>query len=280
MDRFGSLVVIYPTPYKGGEVILRHEDHEWKIDAKVLTPSQTSPSLAYVAFHSDVEHEVLKVTTGRRVTVTYDLYLVDPPWKFGAPAAARAQSVSSFQAALQKLLESPEFLPEGGILGFGLSNHYPFDFETELQEMASYLKGEDAHVYRICRELGLQPSLRAIYDDDRVSWGCEGFDGIMLDEIVQDICPDCEGGRKIYGSALVGTLGGIPVNKGEDVGPIDPESEEYPDPDPELITWISPLNKLNQLEGNSSAYERDGIFSYINPCIIARIAAACDRVDY
>ena len=245
------MVIYYPTPYKGGEVVLRHEGHEWKIDTKVLTASQTSPSLAYVAFHSDVEHEVLKVTIGRRVTVTYDLYLVDPPWKFGAPAAARAQSVSSFHVTLRKLLESPEFLPEGGMLGFGLANRYPFDFETELQEMASCLKGEDADVYRTCRELGLQPSLRAIYDDDRVSWDREKFDGIMLDEIVQDICPDFEGGRNIYGSALVETLGGIPVNKGEDVSLIDPESEEYPDP--ELITWISPLNKLNQLEGTNGS---------------------------
>ena len=267
-------MVIYPTPYKGGELVLRHEGHERKINAKVLTASQTSPSLAYVAFHSNVEHEVPKVTTGRRVTVTYNLYLVDPPWKSGAPTVARAQSVPSFQATLQKLLESPEFLPEGGMLGFGLANHYPFDFKTELQEMESYLKGEDAHVYQICRELRLQPSLRAIYDDDRISWDREEFDGIMLDEIVQDIRPDYEGGgRKSYGSALV-EMGGVPVNKGEDV---DPESEEYSAP--EFITWISPLNKLNELEGTITAYDRDGIFSYINPCIIVCIAAAYDRVD-
>jgi len=70
----GSLVVIYPTAHEGGELVLRHGDHEWKFDANSLTASQSSPSLAYVAFYSDLEHEVLEVTSGRQVTVTYNLY--------------------------------------------------------------------------------------------------------------------------------------------------------------------------------------------------------------
>ena len=61
----GSLVIIYPTAHEGGELVLRHKDHdsEWKFDTNSLTASQSSPSLAYVAFYSDIEHEVLKVTS-------------------------------------------------------------------------------------------------------------------------------------------------------------------------------------------------------------------------
>ena len=127
-------MVIYPTPYKGGELVLSHEGHEWKIDARVLTASQPPPSLAYVAFYSDIEHEVLKVTTGH-VTVTYNLYLVDPSWKeAGAPAITRnGQNASNFQGTLLELLKIPEFLPEGGILGFGLTSYYLFTPETNLQ---------------------------------------------------------------------------------------------------------------------------------------------------
>ena len=77
-DTFGSLAVVYPTPHEGGELVLRHKGHEWKFDAKALTASQSSPSLACVAFCSDIEYEVLKVTAGRRITVTFNLYLVDP----------------------------------------------------------------------------------------------------------------------------------------------------------------------------------------------------------
>src|SRR6202042_3226946 len=34
-----------------------------------------SPSIAYIAFYSDVEHEVLKVTSGHRATITYNRLL-------------------------------------------------------------------------------------------------------------------------------------------------------------------------------------------------------------
>jgi len=111
---FGSLVVIYPTAHEGGKLIFRHDDHEWKFDANSLTASQPSPSLAYVAFYSDVEHKVLKVTSGRRVTLTYNLYLVDPTSKVGDPVDIPSfKGVSSLQATLQGLLKSPEFLPDG-----------------------------------------------------------------------------------------------------------------------------------------------------------------------
>ena len=51
----GSLVITYPTPYEGGELVLRHKGREWKFDTKASTVAQSSPSLAYVAFYSDIE---------------------------------------------------------------------------------------------------------------------------------------------------------------------------------------------------------------------------------
>ena len=229
----GSLVVIYPTPHSGGELVLRRKGHEWKFDAKVLTASQTSPSLAYVAFHNDVEHEVLKVTSGHTVMVTYNLYLVDPLGRPGAPAVTRnAQGVSNLQTTLRRLLERPEFLPDGGMLGFGLAHDYPFTFETNLQKMPSCLKGEDAHVYRACRELQLQPSIQMIYDDDRYNdptyddelhdYERSDYrrDGIMLKEIIK--CVDYDYESRSYGQTLKQT-GGVMVNKRE--GP-DPDGGE------------------------------------------------------
>ena len=71
---FGSLVIVYPTPHEGGELVLRHEGKEWTFDSARITAKQREPSLAYIAFYSDVEHEVLDVKSGYRVTVTYNLY--------------------------------------------------------------------------------------------------------------------------------------------------------------------------------------------------------------
>ena len=154
----GSLVVIYPTAHVGGELVLRHKDHEWKFDANSLTASQSSPSLAYVAFYSDLEHEVLNVTSGRRVTVTYNLYLVDPVPEPEAPIVTpSSKDVSHLQVSLHNALKNPKFLPDGGMLGFGLVHLYPVTFEMDLEELTSYLKGADADVYRVARSSGFGP---------------------------------------------------------------------------------------------------------------------------
>ena len=273
----GSLVIIYPTTHEGGELVLRHKDHEWKFDANSLTASQPSPSLAYVAFYSDIEHEVLKVTNGRRVTVTYNLYLVDPTLRPAALAVTpNLKPISNLQVTLQKLLKSSEFLPNGGTLGFGLAHLYPVAFETKLQEMTSYLKGEDAHVYRACRELQLQPSLRMIYDDKLTG----ARYGIMMDKIVRNPIYDPQ--DECYSSVLVTELGGVLVNKAEGA-PIDRShwaEEGLEDCDCESITWISALNERNKFHDVSVAYgnEISAGYIYCSPCLIVRIAAASDRV--
>jgi len=270
----GSLVVIYPTPHEGGELVLRHKDQEWKFDANTLTASQSSPSLAYVAFYSDIEHEVLKVTSGRRVTVTYNLYLVDPALRpEGSVVTPNAQSVSKLQTTLQGLLKSPEFLPDGGTLGFGLAHLYPVTSDTNLREMTSYLKGEDAHVYRACRELQLQPSLQVIYDDNRYVLGY----GIMLDRVVLN--PYYDYTDESYEGTLVNE-GGVVVNKTEDLNFDHSRYRAYEEGEGEFITWISPFNGRNRLQDINVAYgnEISADYIYCSPCLVVRIAAASDRV--
>ena len=277
-DMLGSLVIIYPTAHEGGELVLRHKDKEWKFDANSLTSSQSPPSLAYVAFYSDIEHEVLKVTSGRRVTVTYNLYLVDPVLKPGAPTVTQDfKNVSNLQTTLQGMLKSPEFLPDGGTLGFGLAHLYPVTFETKLQEMTSYLKGQDAHVYRACRELQLQPLLRVIYDDYQSGGGVEY--GVMVDKIVRG--PNYNYTRECYESALMAVRGGVSVNKIEGATLNHTYwAEEDGDRESEFITCISPFNGKNQLQDIRMAYgnEVSADFIYCSPCLIVRIAAASDRV--
>ena len=65
-----SLVGVISTPQEGGEVMLRHGEREWMFDAAKLLSGKASNTLAYIAFFSDVEHEVLPVTSGYRVTST------------------------------------------------------------------------------------------------------------------------------------------------------------------------------------------------------------------
>src|SRR5262249_18266018 len=67
-DMIGTLVVTLPSNYAGGELMVgRGED--WKAYGK---PTR---ALSLVAFYADCQHEVLKVTSGHRITLTYNLLL-------------------------------------------------------------------------------------------------------------------------------------------------------------------------------------------------------------
>jgi len=268
----GSLVIIYPTPHEGGELVLRHKGHEWKFNANSLTAPQSSPSLAYVAFYSDLEHEVLKVTSGHRVTVTYNLYLVDPAPNLEAPVVTPSpEGVSNLQATLQGLLKNKEFLPDGGTLGFGLAHLYPISFETKLEKMIAHLKGADADVYRACRELKLKLSLKMIYEDSE-EWDI----GIMLDEVTEAYYDPY---NERYESALVENFGGVPVNLTEGVN-LDESRWVRGGAEPKRITWISPpdckRNKLQDITVALGNHISTG-FIYSSPSLTVDIPAADDR---
>jgi hypothetical protein len=76
---FGSLVVVFPTSHEGGTLFLRHRGHEWIFDSgqALAGAANDQLSIGYVAFFSDFEHEVAPVTSGHRVTLTYNFYFDD-----------------------------------------------------------------------------------------------------------------------------------------------------------------------------------------------------------
>lgn len=77
---------------------------------------EKSPStVQWAAFFSDCEHEVMEVTDGHRLTLTYNLY-----WTPQGPASM-ADNLGAFDpesltffSPLQGLVECPQFLAKGG----------------------------------------------------------------------------------------------------------------------------------------------------------------------
>ena len=67
-----TLVVVLPSLFSGGELVVVHESAKQKFRFEEAA-SGSLPSFA--AFYADCEHEVLRVTRGRRVCLTYNLVL-------------------------------------------------------------------------------------------------------------------------------------------------------------------------------------------------------------
>ncbi|KAI1787728.1 hypothetical protein LXA43DRAFT_1163304 [Ganoderma leucocontextum] len=227
---FGSLVLVLPTPHEGGELILQHQGNEWTYNAaQVLSPSSlhASPRIAYVAFFSDVDHEVKRVTSGYRVTITYNLHFSEPvaPLQGLDVIQPRCANNLEVESALNALLNDPTFLPNGGTLGFGLRHLYPlpasFHPHTDdtLASLKLRLKGADSALFRACTARRLRPSLHSVFewrdptsdddgglraliafprvvqfhthshDDDEVLWEklCRRFDGVLVNARPADL---------------------------------------------------------------------------------------------
>ena len=194
---FGSLVVIFPTTHEGGSLVFRHGGKECTFDTAREVSSQESPHVAFVAFYSDVEHEVSVVTSGYRVTLTYNLYWVDSPSPNSNPVIiADSTSLEQMKATLESLLADPEFSHSGRRLGFGLSHKYPFNPNTtRLEELEERLKGSDARTRNLCKALSLNVSLKALYttnDDWNNGKGClldhfAGLDAELMEgKVIED----------------------------------------------------------------------------------------------
>ena len=69
-NMFGSLVVCLPTQFQGGALVARHCGEQVVYDWS--SPSEDPvQKIQWAAFFSDIEHEILPVTEGYRVTLTY-----------------------------------------------------------------------------------------------------------------------------------------------------------------------------------------------------------------
>ncbi|MFA7240270.1 MAG: 2OG-Fe(II) oxygenase [Sulfuricellaceae bacterium] len=70
---FGTMVVVLPSSYSGGELVVKHQQQQVKLDLHCDDPSE----IAFAAFYADCVHEVLPVTQGCRLTLIYNLLRTD-----------------------------------------------------------------------------------------------------------------------------------------------------------------------------------------------------------
>lgn len=265
-DMFGSLVVVFPTTHEGGALILRHGEKDWTFDSAKEISEQSQPSIGYIAFYSDVEHEVALVKSGFRVTLTYNLYFSDdaasgnPSIAVPVNSAARANE-SAFKDALSDLLADETVLPNGGTLGFGLHHEYPVNLKTKLHKLVDRLKGSDAIIKRVCSQLSLNISLKVMYKGDRYSdithIMTNRFADLSQEEEVESVWGPLS---QMYGGVVVYTAG----TKCPDVEDVyNRKHKKWVKAKPVEIYRATPLTKVTSLKKEFIAYGNQAELSYL-----------------
>ena len=263
---FASLVIVLPTVHEGGSLVIRHNGKEWTFDSSKAVNAESTPHAAFVAFFSDVEHEVLPVSSGYRVTLTYNLYLKKKN------AAKRTAAIATFTQTDEGIKNALEgvcaFLPEGGILGFGLGHRYPFSqVSTRLSNIAGCLKGTDAAIKRACDSLSIPITIKAVYRDEYGAILLDHFADFgyrQIDDSLLAYLKENENGLVIY------NFGGRPPEEFR-----DNDNDTYP------IIWVKPLAKTNPFSSSYISYGNEATLSYVygEICLVATVPPADKRVD-
>jgi len=140
--------------HTGGELAVRHKGNDNRFNWN--STSNDEPKIQWAAFYSDCEHEVFPVTSGSRITLTYNLFASRGPGKLAGSQTINANPTSlPLYTTLQNALASPMFMRKGGELGIYLAHAYPFTHTTLHRSVRPALKGVDMALYATLKAAGL-----------------------------------------------------------------------------------------------------------------------------
>ncbi|KZV68806.1 hypothetical protein PENSPDRAFT_633916 [Peniophora sp. CONT] len=261
---FGSLVLAFPTPHKGGELVLRPSGGtEYTFDSGIaLVPGK--PRVGYAAFFSDVEHEVLPVTEGHRITLTFNLYYGEEKRTL-TPESVSAR-MAQCKDLLIRLLQSKKVLPGGGLLCFGMKHAYPVSVgedERELAKAHQVLKGADRLVRVALNQLRLETNVQLLYRpedaEDTFHPAC-GLSSKIIDMEYRDYDSGESDELVIIGN-----------------GTLSEESFGH-----ESVLWVTPPSGLTSIKyafGQAYGNEVSHGVVYADLCLVSRVKPYSQRIE-
>lgn len=156
-------MVSLPCQHEGGQLIVRHAEHSVTFDWGSSGPNKLSKDdIQWAAFYSDCEHEVLEVTSGHRITLTYNLYYVSGVGDLAGHAPAMEVKSLPLYQKLKSMLEEPDFMRGGGTLGIYCQHAYAHSTVEGAAALPGILKGSDMALYAVFLALGLAVSVHPI----------------------------------------------------------------------------------------------------------------------
>ncbi|MGH8227142.1 MAG: 2OG-Fe(II) oxygenase [Steroidobacteraceae bacterium] len=163
-DMLGTLVVILPSRFTGGELVIEHQGEQ-------QTVRGSARQLTFAAFYADCHHEVRPVRSGYRLALTYNLIAA------GTAEAAVPKSIGALSACIRRLFETPTTTYTGGREPSPADRLvYLLDHEYTPHALAwSRLKNADAArasaLRRVARHLDCEIFLALA--DVHETWACE-----------------------------------------------------------------------------------------------------------
>ncbi|KUJ09541.1 uncharacterized protein LY89DRAFT_787848 [Mollisia scopiformis] len=180
---FATLVIALPSKHEGGEV---HVTHAGK--TKIFATSTFSEfDASYLAWFSDVTHEVCPVTEGRRLVLTYNLiHTTLSSRELGAHTNVATAQLKLVLKTWEETLGFDQDMPKA--LAFLLEHQY-----TDSSLCYDGLKGRDknvgAHLRECCSEVGFISYLASF--ELSVEGGCDedggGWRSSSYHEIIEEV---------------------------------------------------------------------------------------------
>jgi hypothetical protein len=96
-DMIGTVVVILPSAFTGGAMVVEHHDER-------LTFRAAGGKLTFIAFYADCHHQVRPVTAGYRVALTYNLMVEGDTSRTTKPATGQLDALTQ---TVQRFFETP-----------------------------------------------------------------------------------------------------------------------------------------------------------------------------
>ena len=163
---------------------MRHHKQETKYNWST-TASDKSNTLHWAAFFSDIEHEVLPVSEGYRVTLTYNLSY------HSKTSDSTDVKKYDFYKALQTALSNPVFMHDGGVLGF--NSHYSYVFDTQWADILigiNTIEDKTVIVQQLNKTVPCEKFIHFSKDEQVKMLRDAGFDDVSCKQILDSLPSD------------------------------------------------------------------------------------------
>jgi hypothetical protein len=239
-----TLVLVLPSSFQGGELVVRHEDEERTIDFGGENPFH----IHFAAFYADCEHEIRPLREGYRLCLVYNLTLAKAKNRITAPRTS--QQVEEIAAVLGRWAQE-EDAPHKLVVALG----YQY---TEAGLTWDALKGVDRAQAQALAEGARRAGCRAylalltLYQSGSAEGGYDDYHGRRRRRWYEEDDEEEETGAhemgEIYESSLTADHWSDPEGNPLPVGELNVEEDELLDPD--ILEEVQPEEEFEGYTGN------------------------------